>query len=263
MGACTISKLSQDETSSGEGDSSESVSTSLGEGTAGESTTSAGEGTASAGSTSAGEGTTGAGSTSVGTTSAGEGSTSAGEGTTSAGEGTTSAGTTSAGSGGPEELPEGCVGLDHETCFGEMVDACAGQGNWNVTQACVDAVASCYPIGAPVLAPSDVVSFCSAEVSHECLFEGGPGCGETFCTCTAGGYPFDWDNCWHLLLLGCYPGVGSDCEAALAGCYPGVSVEELSACQDQVMDTVGHECNCPMCSIHEQCEDALELCLGV
>ncbi|MCY1064681.1 hypothetical protein OV090_07905 [Nannocystis sp. RBIL2] len=249
MAACTISKLPQDETSSGGGDSSESESTSAGESTAGESTTSAGEGTASAGSTSAGEGTTSAGSTSVGTTSAGEGS--------------TSAGTTSAGSGGPEELPEGCVGLDHPTCFGAMVDACVGQGNWNVTPACVDAVANCYPIGAPVLAPSDVVQACSAEFDAVCLHSSAPGCGETFCTCTAGGYPFDWNNCWHLLLLGCYPGVASDCEAALAGCYPGVSVEAFSTCQDQVMEDVGQGCNCPMCSIHEECEDALEVCLGV
>ncbi|WP_434425776.1 hypothetical protein [Nannocystis pusilla] len=144
-----------------------------------------------------------------------------------------------------------------------MVEACIGQGNWDVTPACIDAVTDCYPLGTQVLAASDVVGFCSAELEEGCLSGNAPGCGETLCTCTAGGSPYDWNNCWHLLLVACLDGLDGDCETVLDGCYPGVSVAAFSQCQDQVVEDIGYECDCPQCGIHEQCEDALELCLGV
>lgn len=256
MGACTGSKVPQGEASFDSGDGGESPASTAG------GTTSAGDSTASASTTGASTtsaSTTGAGE---GTTSAGEGTTSAGEGTTSAGETTMSAGTTSASSGGSDDLPEGCVGLDHSTCFDAMVAACAGQGSWNVTSACVDAVTSCYPMGTQVLEAVDIVGFCSAEIDGQCLYSGGPGCGETYCTCTAGGYPYDWNNCWHLLLIACREDTASDCESVLAGCYPGVSVEVFSTCQAQVKEDLGPDCNCAMCSIHEECKTALDSCLA-
>ncbi|MFZ6179138.1 hypothetical protein [Nannocystis pusilla] len=157
---------------------------------------------------------------------------------------------------------ERCDYVDHSACFGAMVEVCKGKGHWDVTPECVNAVTSCYPIGTQALAAVDVVKFCAAEFGGECFYANGPGCGETLCTCTAGGFPFDWSSCWHLLLLACDVNVESDCESVLAGCYPGASVEDFKQCQDQVMQDVGVECHCPMCSIHESCEDALDTCLG-
>jgi hypothetical protein len=158
--------------------------------------------------------------------------------------------------------PAACVGIDHETCYPAVLEACLGEGRWDDTPECSAAVVACYPMGPPALAVGDVIQFCIAELSEGCLFNDGPGCGETFCACTAGAFPYDWDNCWHLTLLACMPGFNSDCAQVLGGCYPGATVPELEACQQQVMETVGDECNCPMCSIHEQCEVALDACLG-
>ena len=79
-----------------------------------------------------------------------------------------------------------------------------------------------------------------------------------------GAYPYDWNNCWHLLLVGCSIAATSDCEAVLAGCYPAATVGEYEQCRQQVIENVGPEgeCNCPRCGFHEQCEDALDTCLG-
>lgn len=181
--------------------------------------------------------------------------------TTTAGDETTAVGTTGGTTGADEPVPA-CVGIDHPVCYPAALDACVGFGNWDVTQGCVDAVTACYPYGTEVLTPTQIILACAAELNEDCLFNDGPGCGETFCACTAGGYPYDWDNCWHLTLLACDPGLGGNCEEVLAVCYPGATPEEYSACKFQVDDELDGGCNCPMCSVHEQCEDALDVCLG-
>lgn len=186
--------------------------------------------------------------------------TGSGEGGATATGGTATGGTGS--SGGDEGLPDACATADHATCFAAIVDACKGEGNWGVSQACVDAVAACYPLGTDVLAPADIVEFCSAEFDAGCLSKRSPGCGETFCACTAGAFPFDWDDCWHLTLVGCHDSAQSDCQAVLDGCYPGHTPEQYGVCFGQVLQAVGFECDCPMCGIHEQCEVALDACLG-
>ena len=155
-----------------------------------------------------------------------------------------------------------CAAIDHGTCFSAVQAACDGNGNWDADDDCVAAVLDCYPVGTDALATSDVIDFCSAEFGEECIGGNGPGCGQTFCECTAGVYPFDWNNCWHLLLLGCSPGVDSDCVSVLASCYPGATVAEYEACRDQINSQGEGECNCPMCDAHVACEASLDECLG-
>jgi hypothetical protein len=195
-------------------------------------------------------------STSIGATTASTSTTST---TTTGGEGTSTTGGVD--SGGPVVPPE-CLAVDHETCYDAALAACVGAGNWLVTPACIDAVQSCYPIGTQTLAAADVIGFCSAEVEEACGSKNAPGCSETFCTCTAGAFPYDWNNCWHLLLVAClHPAVASDCEAVLAGCYPAVTVGEYQECRQQVIEG-DSQCNCPGCGEPEPCEDALDACLG-
>ena len=190
------------------------------------------------------------------TTGAGDASTSGAPGGDTGGDPSSSGETTG-------EPPAACATVDHDACFTSALEACQGEGNWQVTPACVDAVLACYPITTDVLTPTDVIEFCHAEFPGDCLSNNAPGCSETFCDCTAGVYPFDWTNCWDLLLIGCHPGVTSDCPAALAGCYPDATVAQYDVCRQQVIDTVGQECDCPMCDAHVECEQALDACLGV
>ncbi|MDC0668514.1 hypothetical protein [Nannocystis radixulma] len=196
------------------------------------------------------------------TTSTGTTTTSASTSTTG-GEGTTTTGGEDSGS---PVIPPECLAIDHKACFDAALDACAVFGSWNVTQACVDAVQDCYPIGTQKLVAADVIDFCHAEFPGDCLSKNDPGCSETFCACTAGAYPYDWNNCWHLLLVACWTwgAPASDCETVLSGCYPGATVSEYEECRYQALLEVGQEgsCYCPMCGHHEQCEDALAACLG-
>lgn len=232
------------------------------------------DGTSGVGATSDPSSSTSAGATttSMGTTTDASATlTDASATTTDASATTTSAGTSTTGSedsDGPPPIPAACLAVDHETCYDAVIAACLsdGHGTWFETPACVAAVQDCYPIGTQALATADVIEFCSAEFSAACLKQNLPGCSETFCTCTAGGYPFDWNNCWDLTLIACWPWgeVTSDCEAVLAGCYPGATLGEYEQCRQQVYENVGPEgeCYCPMCGFHEQCEDALDACLG-
>ena len=173
-----------------------------------------------------------------------------------------STGGTSSGSTGPGTEPAECAGIDHATCWAAASAVCEGQGNWNVSQACVDAVAQCYPLGPAVLSPFDVIHGCHAEPSPDCGTNNGAACGAAFCACTVGAYPFDWTNCWHLTLVACFEGGQSDCAAVVSMCYPGSTEAEYDACFSQVMDDVGSGCNCPMCGVHESCEVALSACLA-
>jgi len=171
-------------------------------------------------------------------------------------------GGTSPESTGPGIEPPECAGIDHATCWATANTACTGQGNWNITQACVDAVAQCYSLGPAVLSPVDVIELCHAEPSEDCAYSNDAACGAAFCACTVGAYPFDWTNCWHLTLAACLDGAQSDCAAVVSMCYPGATEAEYDACFSQVMEDVGNDCNCPMCGIHESCETALSACLA-
>lgn len=156
-----------------------------------------------------------------------------------------------------------CMGVDHSTCFASVIDACHIENGWTITPACVDGVAQCYPLGPGAgVSPIDVINLCGAEFDSTCFDENAPGCGATFCDCMAGAFPFDWTNCWHLVTTACRYGPNSDCDAVLSTCYPGATKPEFEACFQQVYEDVGHECDCPMCSIHEQCEAGLAECLA-
>lgn len=167
---------------------------------------------------------------------------------------------------GPGTLPAECIGIDHATCWPAASDACAGNGNWNITQACVDAVAQCYPLGPAVLSPVDVLDLCHAELREGCESDVDmtftAECSADFCACTAGASPYDWTNCWHLTLAACRDGSQSDCAAVLSTCYPGATEAEYDACFSQVLEDEGWDCNCPSCGVHGACEAALSACLA-
>lgn len=160
-------------------------------------------------------------------------------------------------------VPEGCAGIDHGSCWEAMTAACDGAGSWNYDDPdCVAAVESCYPVDIPGVSPPNFIEACHSEPSDDCDFKGTPeACGAAFCACAVGEYPFDWNNCWHVLLLACDPNGTGDCNAALAGCYPGETPEDYAACYQQVMDG-DYECNCPMCGQHDECEASLTECLA-
>jgi hypothetical protein len=167
-------------------------------------------------------------------------------------------------SGGPFQgiAPE-CMMADHATCYPPVIEACGGQNNWDVTPACADAVGQCYPFGSAAVSPIDIINLCTAEIDDDCLTDDAPGCGASVCDCVAGAYPFVWTNCWHLTLVACKYGPNSDCAAVLDMCYPGTTQAEYEACVDQVEEQEwAYQCECAMCSIHEQCEAELAGCLA-
>lgn len=157
-------------------------------------------------------------------------------------------------------LPGECTAIDHDTCFSAAVEACYGDGDWDEDQECIDAVQGCYPFGTTLIDPAVLIEACHDETAG-CTSENSPGCGETFCECTVGAYPYDWNNCWHLVLLACDPDGGINCDGVLAECYPDATVPQAEQCRAQVIDD-NNECSCPMCGVHEQCEDAVAECLG-
>ena len=188
-------------------------------------------------------------------------STSGAPGTTSESDGESSS---SSGESGdtPNEALAACAEVDHETCYPAALDACLGEGNWKITPECIATVASCYPAGTSLLAPGSLIGFCVAELSGGCSSVNAPGCSEQYCTCSAGGYPFDWTNRWHLTLLTCEPGHLSNCATVLDQTYPGTTVAEYQVCRKQVMESLEVDCDCAKCDAHVQCEQALDACLA-
>lgn len=157
-----------------------------------------------------------------------------------------------------------CKLVDAESCYPTTLAACVEATSWSTDADCVAAIESCYPFHASALAPATVIEACDAELEESCLATNAPGCSDVLCECTLGVYPYDWDNCWDLLLVGCEPGGASDCATVLAGCYPGATVEQYATCRQQVMDETPIEggCNCPACGFAAQCEDELDACMG-
>lgn len=162
----------------------------------------------------------------------------------------------------PNDALAACAEVDHGNCFNAALEVCQAFGLWEVTPECVAVVTSCYPAGTQALVARDLISFCVAELNGDCLHNDAPGCSETYCTCSAGGYPFDWTNRWDLTLVACHQDSFSDCAAVVDQTYPGTTVAEYEACRLQVMNDLGSECNCPKCGIHVQCEQALDACLA-
>jgi hypothetical protein len=212
------------------------------------------------------DGETGDSAGTAGTTTDGPGASSAGGsgsvGTTAADEDATEA-DDGAGLKLDVGVPAGCVGIDLDGCFAAAIAACDEGGGWLVDESCVAAVVACFPLGTSLLAPRDITDACSAELAGECLSDDLPGCGLSFCRCTVGSYPFDWNNCWHLTTTACAAGSASDCEAVVQSCYPDVTVAEFEACYTQVTQAdLGYGCNCPNCGFHEECEAELATCLA-
>jgi hypothetical protein len=213
------------------------------------------------------DGETGGSAGTAGTTTDGPGASSAGGsgsvGTTAADEDATEADDGAGWKLDVAPLPAGCEGIDLDACFADAIAACEGDGGWLVDEACVEAVVACFPLGTSLLAPSDITEACSAELSGECLFDELPGCGQAFCVCTAGSFPYDWTNCWHLTTTACRDGSSSDCEAVVQSCYPDATVAEYEACFTQVTQAdLPNYCDCPNCGFHEECEAELAACLG-
>lgn len=155
----------------------------------------------------------------------------------------------------PLHAPQ-CDGIDHESCYVQVVQACLAK---DTGQACTNALAECYPFGPPALFARDLHDLCQAEVDESCLGEAPePECGPSYCDCIAGAYPFDWTNCFHLTASACIWQSDSDCEAAVSQCYPGATIDEYLACAEQRDQEL---CDCPRCGHHVQCEEALAACL--
>lgn len=155
-----------------------------------------------------------------------------------------------------------CELIDHPSCYPAVLDACGPSSGWELDETCMAAILQCYPMGTPLLSPTTIVDTCASEIDGECLATDAPGCSEQLCNCTLGGYPFDWENCFHLAQVGCADGDSSECTAVLEACYPGATFEELQACYEEVT-TVNTECECITCDQGEQCELALGECLAV
>jgi hypothetical protein len=158
-------------------------------------------------------------------------------------------------------LDPACAAVDHDTCYPAVLAACEGNGNWEVDDDCLTAVADCYPTGSDVLSPRAVILACDAELEESCLFSNAPGCGQTLCECNAGAYPYDWTNCWHILMIACQAGGTEDCGAAVTSCYPDATPAEWEICAGTIGNEI-EDCDCPMCGVHEACEAALTECMN-
>lgn|GEM_PF-2492039 len=156
---------------------------------------------------------------------------------------------------------DACGGIDVDGCYAEVLETCG----YPATQACVDLIESCYgTIRPPAIVAETLHELCGAELKGFCLDAANPGCGQTYCECIAGVYPFDWDNCFHLTLAGCYDSLLAtepECDAALALCYPSGTQQQWNHCFDQILQQAP-DCNCPMCGGADQCEVLLDACMG-
>ena len=140
-----------------------------------------------------------------------------------------------------------------------MLEICG----YPATQECIDLIDSCYGTVRPPAVSTDTLhDLCEAELEGYCLDAASPGCGETYCACIAGEYPFDWDNCFHLTLAGCRPSSSeAECDATLALCYPSGTQQQWDDCYDDILEEAPN-CNCPMCGRADQCEVLLDACMG-
>ncbi len=157
--------------------------------------------------------------------------------------------------------PVGCGAIDVDGCYSDVLETCG----YPASQACIELIESCYgSVRPPAIVAETLHDLCGAELEGFCLDAPHEGCGQTYCECIAGDSPFDWDNCFHLTLAGCYDfllATEPECDAALALCYPSGTQAQWNECFDQLSRS-GLQCDCALCGPPDQCEALLSECMG-
>lgn len=148
-----------------------------------------------------------------------------------------------------------CESIAHASCHAAMVAACDPLGP--PTPDCVTTTDGCYPFGPPALSRPAMYLLCSVELEESCAEEGSFSCGQTYCECVAGAGPYHWDNCFQTVSSACVYSQDSDCEGALQTCFPGSTRAEFEACAGELH----HDCDCPKCGRHEECQEEVTACL--
>ena len=162
-----------------------------------------------------------------------------------------------AGSGGDDAPPDTavCESIEHASCHAAMVAAC--DPLVAASPDCVVTTDACYPFGPSVLSRPTVYQLCSAELEETCVDNTSFSCGQSYCECVAGLWPYHWDNCFQTVSAACVYSQDGDCEGALQACFPGSTRTEFEVCASK-LDV---DCNCPKCGRHEQCQEEVTACL--